>query len=129
MKKALISPNENNRICEVRDTDFEVAEPLVWLNCPDDCTTQWTYSEGVFSPPVPVVPEPPTADENKAAAAQLLRDTDWVELPSVSDPSVTPHLLNTNEFLNYRSALRAIAVNPTAGELSWPVMPQEQWSA
>lgn len=43
--KALISPNELHaqadgaqvmRVCEVRDTPFDVAPPLFWVDCPDD---------------------------------------------------------------------------------------------
>ena len=39
-----------------------------------------------------------------------------------------PHLLNQQDFLTYRYAVRAIAVNPPAGDVSWPTLPQESWS-
>jgi hypothetical protein len=58
--KALISPNENNRICQVEAQDFPVAEPLFWADCPDDCTTAWTYNGTTFEPPAPppvVIPD------------------------------------------------------------------------
>jgi hypothetical protein len=51
-------------------------------------------------------------DANKARATQLLKETDWVEVPSVSDTTKTPHLTNFSEFMDYRMELRAIAVNP-----------------
>ena len=54
--KALISPEENNRIAEVAVQSFEVAPPLYWVACADDVTTEWTYSDGTFL--VPVIPEP-----------------------------------------------------------------------
>lgn len=41
--KALISPLENNRICEVAENDFPVADPLFWVDCPDNCTTEWVF--------------------------------------------------------------------------------------
>lgn len=41
--KALISPQENNRILEVVETLFPVAFPLFWIECPSNCTTNWTY--------------------------------------------------------------------------------------
>ena len=54
--QALISPNENNRIAQVEPDNqtFEVAQPLYWTTCPDDCTTQWTYVDGQFVPPASV---------------------------------------------------------------------------
>ena len=52
--KALISPNENDRIAQVEPDEniFPVASPLFWTTCPDDCTTEWTYVNGEFFPPV-----------------------------------------------------------------------------
>jgi hypothetical protein len=128
MKKALISPNENNRICEVRDTEFEIAAPLFWVDCVDYVTTEWTYVDGEFIEPTPVVPTPPTAEENKATAKLHLLDTDWVELPSVTDTTEAIYLTNKPDFISYRSAIRAIAINPTAGDLVWPVLPESEWS-
>lgn len=61
MKKALISPNEKvrdnegnvigSRIAETKETTFEVAPPLFWADCPDECETDtWYYSiTGEFS--------------------------------------------------------------------------------
>lgn len=123
--KALISPNENNRICQVQTKDFPVASPLFWDDCPNDCTTEWTYADGFFSPPQAHIP---TADENKAKAVQLLSETDYAELPSVSNPNESnPYLNNKDEFITYRSKVRDIAVNPIAGNLDWPVIPQGDW--
>ena len=38
--KALISPNEiveqGYRVCETHETGFDVAEPLFWIDCPND---------------------------------------------------------------------------------------------
>ena len=76
----------------------------------------------------PILPLPPTADQNKAKAVQLLAETDWVNQPDVIDPSVNPHLLNQSAFITYRAALRSIAITPQAGDLDWPTKPQEQWS-
>lgn len=56
--KALISPNENFRIAQVSPESFEVAAPLFWVECPEDCLAdQWTYVDGNFVPPPPP-PEP-----------------------------------------------------------------------
>jgi hypothetical protein len=60
--KALISPQENNRICQIEKKDFPVATPLFWVDCYDNITTQWTYVDGTFVEPVilkeVVIPEP-----------------------------------------------------------------------
>lgn len=76
----------------------------------------------------PKPPEPPTADENKATALGLLSATDYTEIPSVSDPSSTPHLLNKADFVAYRDQVRIFAVYPVAGNIDWPVKPTERWS-
>jgi hypothetical protein len=78
---------------------------------------------------IPPVPVPPTAQENKVAAIEALQQTDWVNQPDVTNPAINPHLINHAAFISYRAALRAIAVNPQPGNLSWPVKPDEQWSA
>lgn len=67
--KALISPNEpayscdgtllGERIAQVQETDFPVAPPLFWTDCPIDCTPDtWYYSNGqcLPKPTPPVVP-------------------------------------------------------------------------
>jgi len=77
-----------------------------------------------------VAPKPyvPDAAVNKAMAQQRLKTTDWVNEPDVYDTSRNPHLLNRDEFLDYRSWCRNIAVNPVAGNLDWPTEPTASWS-
>jgi hypothetical protein len=65
--------------------------------------------------------------ENKTQAMALLQATDWVEMPSVSDPSSSPRLLNRADFIAYRVALRAIAVSPPSDPATLPDAPSEQW--
>lgn len=66
--KALISPNElvydyqgnllGERVAEVVEVIFQVAPPLFWADCPDDCIAdQWYYKDGVCEP-IPQPPEP-----------------------------------------------------------------------
>jgi hypothetical protein len=65
---------------------------------------------------------------NKLEAKRLLINSDWVEYPSVTDQTKNPHLTNLNEWIDYRVALRAIAVNPPEQIISeWPVSPVSQW--
>ena len=123
---ALISPNENNRICQVEETDFPVAEPLFWAECPADCTTEWTYVDGQFLPPVVPVP---TAEENKQTAVSLLQATDWTTIADVGNPQMSnPYLSNQAEFIQWRNAIRQYAVYPVPGNIDWPTQPTEQWS-
>lgn len=86
---------------------------------------------GEAGPIAPYVPPPPyvaPAAANKAEAERRLAATDWVNQPDVYDPANTPHLTNRDAFIAYRSALRAIAVNPTEGNLEWPTEPASIWS-
>lgn len=58
--------NGGQRIAEVElnDKTFEIAEPLFWVDCPDDCVAdQWYYNDGACFPipnaPIPEnVPQP-----------------------------------------------------------------------
>ena len=76
----------------------------------------------------PKPPVPPTAEENKATAISLLKDTDWATESDVIDPARSPYLTNQSEFLDYRSQVRQIAVYPVAGNLTWPVLPKAIWA-
>jgi hypothetical protein len=67
-------------------------------------------------------------DSNKQQAESLLQATDWTENPSARNTAKTPHLVNGDEFDDYRVALRAIAVNPPVSVTEWPVKPDEVWS-
>jgi hypothetical protein len=68
--KALVSPSEiahsydgsalGQRIAQVIDTEFPIAPPLFWVDCPDDCVADvWYYSNGQCLPkPLPPEPDP-----------------------------------------------------------------------
>lgn len=89
------------------------------------------YAEAVagqFGPVAEYVEPVATAEQNKADAQQRLVATDWVNEPDVYDPARNPHLMNRDAFLDYRSQVRAIAVNPVAGNLNWPTEPTAVWS-
>lgn len=135
MKKALISPMEpvstGYRVAQVEPdgNQFEVAQPLFWVDCDDSVNTEYYF----YNPDTlqcEITPAPvPTAIENESAAKQILTDTDWTQLPSVSDPAQsTPYLTNADEFAAYRSQIRDIAINPVAGNIDWPVQPTPAWS-
>jgi len=71
---------------------------------------------------------PPTASDNKATASGLLTATDWTTIADVASPINSPYLTNQAEFISYRNIIRGIAVNPTVGDLTWPVVPTEVWA-
>lgn len=80
---------------------------------------------GVVS--VPLTPEEITNLENaekqqvKNIAKQLLLATDWSQLPDVQ-------LQNLQDFVTYRSVLRAIVINPIINP-TWPILPEPIWIA
>ena len=125
--KALISPNQNNLVVEVVAKEFDVALPLYWVDCDETITAYgYVYLNGSFEV---YEPPQPTAQENKEIATKLLYETDWTSIPDVGNPELSnPYLINQTEFLAWRSQIRAIAVNPTAGYIVFPTKPKEQWS-
>jgi hypothetical protein len=59
MKYALISPQENDRLCQVEDVPFPVASPLFWVECGDDVTPQthrFAGIDGIVELPPPPAP-------------------------------------------------------------------------
>jgi hypothetical protein len=74
--------------------------------------------------PLPYVP---SIEDNKSTASNLLSTTDWTTIADVADPINSPYLANQAEFISYRNLVRQIAVYPTAGDLVWPVKPDEVW--
>jgi PIN domain nuclease of toxin-antitoxin system len=72
---------------------------------------------------------PPSSEQNKATASAKLSDTDWTTIPDVSDSlKSNPYLTNVDEFLTYRNAIRAIAINPVSGYIDFPTVPKAIWN-
>jgi hypothetical protein len=91
-----------------------------WVDC---CLAVWTVAN------TPVPPSPPTEEQNKQTAILLLQQSDWTQIPSVSDPALSnPYLANKNAFDVYRNSVRQYALNPVAGDITWPSLPQEVWT-
>jgi len=106
-----------------RTPNQDITELPTWATT---CVQEWEAADYEHKNPPP--PPPPTAEDNKAIATSLLSQTDWTALPDVSDPlKSNPYLANANEFNEYRNAVRIIAINPTAGNLNWPIKPDENW--
>jgi hypothetical protein len=90
-----------------------------WVNC---CLTKWDEAN---NPP----PYVPTAEDNKQTAVTLLQQTDWTTIPDVGDHTKSnPYLFNVTDFVTYRNAVRQYAINPVAGNITWPTLPQEVWT-
>jgi hypothetical protein len=101
----------------------DIASLPSWADC---CLAVWTVANTPVPPPPP---SPPTAEANKGTAVGLLTQTDWTTIPDVSDPTKSnPYLSNVNDFLSYRNAVRQYAINPVAGDITWPTLPQEVWN-
>ena len=91
----------------------------------DQCVAGDYGPIAVYVPPPPYVP---TASDNKATAQGILSSTDWTTIADVANPINSPYLTNQAAFLAYRNTIRGIAVNPTAGNLTWPTQPTDTWS-
>jgi hypothetical protein len=99
----------------------EITSLPSWAN---QCLT--IYQNSIVDVLAPFIKTP--LEQCKATAQSLLMDTDWVEIPSVTNPVNTPYLLNANEFLKYRAAVRVLAIKPIENPI-WPALPTEQWSS
>jgi len=76
----------------------------------------------------PFPPEPPTAEQNKATASNLLSQTDWTTIADVADPlKSNPYLDNQADFVAYRNEVRQYAVYPVAGNINFPSVPAAIW--
>jgi hypothetical protein len=86
---------------------------------------KWKDITASYPLPIPV----PTADQNKKTAITLLQQTDWSTIPDVADATKSnPYLSNVEDFLSFRNTVRAIAINPPEGDISFPSIPTSIWS-
>jgi hypothetical protein len=71
--RALIDPR-SNRVCQLADADFPVAEPLFWVDCDDTIAPDsYTYADGQFVAPV-VIDQPEAQPDPIAALTQQVAD-------------------------------------------------------
>jgi hypothetical protein len=64
---------------------------------------------------------------NKTIARKILNQTDWVEMPSVTDTSTKPFLTNKAEFDSYRARIRALLVDAPDTLYEFPAIPSPVW--
>lgn len=127
----------SNKYAVIEDTvvvntalaDAAFAQEQGWILAYDEVGIGWSYIDGQFIAPVPPTTTPEEVKEqNKQQAEQLLQQTDWTATVDISNPQYSnPYLGNQDEFLAYRSQVRAIAVNPPDTPAVFPTMPKEVW--
>jgi len=113
MKRALV---QGTRICEFVATvadQFPVHESMVWVNVPNNTTTQDTYENGaVVKYQYPDL----TWSDIRATRNNLLAASDW---RAMSDVPVM-----SNEWRDYRQSLRDIPETYSSpSDVVWPVEP------
>jgi hypothetical protein len=101
-----------------------ITELPEWANA---CFAVWDDADYLEKNPPAPTPEQ-LLQICKNLAKKYLEDTDWSEVPSVSDSANTPHLLNLAEYVAYRNAIRNLAVNPVTNP-TWPAKPVAKWSS
>ena len=121
--KALISPQENNRIAEViaNAKTFPIAEPLYWIDCPSDCTTEWTFNGSEFFKPTAISNQ--ISNEQKLEYIRQERDkrllaSDYTQLQDIV--ALNGEQL-TLQWQAYRQALRDMINNEL--DLDNPIFP------
>ena len=117
---------ENQVVVNAVVADPQYAQEQGWVELIGGAGIGWGYIDGQFVPP----PPPDYSTQNKQEATALLQQTDWTCTVDINNPEYSnPYLMNQNEFLAYRSTVRAIAVNPPTTPAVFPPMPQEVWSS
>lgn len=96
----------------LRDTDYAGIE---WLDEANPMPTEQEVNDEIIRLEAQV-----PLDACKAEAKTRLANTDWSVLPDVV-------VQNKLDFENYRSAVRALVLNPVADPV-WPTEPQPVWS-
>jgi hypothetical protein len=104
---------QNTVVENIVSAEADTAEAS-WVLVPEGVLVQigWLYENGSFTAPQA------TAEWNETEAKTLLEESDWTQL---QDVGLTQDCVSS--FATYRAALRAIAVNPTEGDKSWPDKP------
>ena len=97
---------------------------LVWLSpeIPQPTEEQVVAEQAVLEQQEPI-------NACKIQASKLLYETDWTTIPDVADSTKSnPYLVNVQDYVTYRNAVRQLAVYPVASPV-WPTKPTSQWSS
>lgn len=118
MRKALIfTTKDDNRIYQIEKEPFPVAYPLVWIDCPDEVTTEYTYENGQFVAPKSIVNELSILDF-RFERNRLLTQSDWTQLPDTNPPG------GKEVWVTYRQELRDLPETYIdLNSVVWPTPP------
>ena len=115
---------ENSIIINVVLAEKEFAESQGWILLEEGFTIGDLYENGQFIKNLDRIKQ-----KNKNLAQQILLDTDWTATVDISNPQyANPYLTNQQQFLEYRSLIRQIILNPPDTDFQWPIRPKEIWS-
>ena len=115
---------ENSLVANITTATPEFAESQGWVLLTDGAAIGWSYIGGVFFPP----PPKDYSEQNKETGKGLLQQTDWAATVDITDPQYSnPYLGNQDAFLEYRSQVRAIVVNPPTDFYAFPEKPVAVW--
>ena len=121
MKKGLYFAKEKHSIIEVVDPgkEFEVHSDMVWIDVPDDCTSNWTVVDGTPTAPSNAITDKHWEKLRSARDVRLAR-CDWTQS---ADAQLSAD--KKAEWQVYRQALRDIPANTTDPrvEPTWPTKP------
>lgn len=105
---------QNNIVIQTSKNTFEVHPSLVWQECPSDVEAGWKFTNGNFTPDVPVV----TWEEIRQKRNNLLLESDWVVIKAQESGKEVPKV-----WVEYREALRNITLQPNLQNIVWPIKP------
>lgn len=114
---------ENNYVINIAVSEYPLADN--WIK--SETAEIWNkYIDGQFV--VSDVQIEQQIANNKAMAQEMLSSTDWAATVDINNPQYSnPYLANQQEFLQFRSEVRAILVNTPAIINNWPVTPNAMW--
>lgn len=84
------------KIVQVAAQEFEVHPDYSWHDCPDACTTEWSFNDGVFEAPVPVVPTTEELLKEYKDAIRVFLDKKAQEKDYDSALSIASYATSTN---------------------------------
>ena len=126
-----VAPEPYAPVMESPQPSFNPITQAVVQGTPVQTDGQWyqVWSVVDLTPEQIAYNQAQKAQQNKTQATQILSSTDWTSIADVADPAKSnPYLTNQAEFLAYRSAVRAIGVNPPTTAPVFPKVPTATWS-